>query len=424
VVPALGEMPTVTPHTFRGFVTQSPLWLRVSLLVFTGFILGGLSRFTSTAAAIALLLLLLVAAGLIVWVIHGAFARSTGSLTGRKTSPRGLRIPSGILSIVLLLPLIFGLGFGSALGAVPYSEAELAAFAAQEAAEAEALRLAQEEAEAQLAAERAAQEAQERAEREALEKLEKLAADVEGGSLEDAAGMLSAAGVAFDIKKECVDSPADIVLSSSVTRNGLALMVSANATTVPDVIGDREASARLSLTDSCYTTTTKTYYAAAPEGTVMQTDPPLDTPLDAGQSVTLFIAQQKLGTRDVADSVGRWSYLGPRDEEWGFWSPFEKEGKLYIPIYATFSTDMEWRDPYETGSGFGTAVIIDEFNKEVPISVLYGKKTVASDETQYFTAVVPLTDLNNRTPTKVYLYLAVEVNGKPEQVKAEFTMSW
>ena len=422
--PTFEDVQKPVPATLKEFIGQSPLWFRVTSFLLLGFLMGWVSRFSSPFASAVFLVLFLVLLALLVWVLHGGFAKSTGTFKRHKSAPRGLRILSGVTSIIIGIPILFSTGFNSALATIPYSEQELAFFEAQAAAEAELLRQQLEAEEAAQEAARAEQEARDRAEQERRETLERVAREVEGESLETATSLLTAAGVAFSINLECVEGEAGVVLSTAPDPNGIKLNVSATATVVPDAIGLNRGTATSLVRDGCYEVETITFYAAAPEGLVFQSAPPPDTPLEAGETVTLFVAERKTGTRDVADSVGNWSFLGPRDEDWGFWTPFEKDGKLFIPIRASHSVPLEWRDPFDTGSGFGVAQITDQFDKEVPVSVLYGKKSVPENEEHFFTVVVPLTDLDNQRPTRVAVFLEVEVNGNRDRIRANFTMSW
>lgn len=208
----------------------------------------------------------------------------------------------------------------------------------------------------------------------------------------------------------------------------VVLQVSKNRLEVPVVYGtDTEEMARDELKAACYVPEVKYYYTTERAGTVVAQDPsPGETPASDNR-VTLYVSEEVTGQTDVDDALGSLSNIGDGNDAnfiWSFGRPFAIEGRLFIPMKAAFDAEMSWRDPNGSGSGYGTAVIVDEFNKEVPVEVLYGKQSLRSRELQYFTASVPLGDLNDMTPTKVFLYLYAIVEGNDDTVRAEFTLTW
>ena len=408
-----------------GWALRSPLIVRLafaSLMVF----LGGFSvRFDNPNLPVLFGVLMLVG---FAWAGFAAFSKIRGLVRDGDVT-RWIRITVWALSPLLFNPLV-SVGNTAGLVVAPWSEAEIAQFEAEEAAALAEQEAIEAEERARVEQERAAEE-EARREQEALRlerlRLEELAGAVMGLTQDEAAQVLDSEAVEFDFVEECFSGDQGIVVGTEVDgvrQLRMTIYVSTGPTEIPDVVGQVEARAEQLIERACYSVETRQYYTTESREKVVAVEPSPGAILEAGDTVKLMSTKPVEGETRSEDSVGRWSYLGPSEEEWSFRGPFELNGDLYIPIEAAFSTAMEWRGDNEEGEGFGTAVIVDQFNKEVPVTVQFGKKSVPAGEPQNFTAVIPLTDLDDQTPTKVYIYLAVDVGGTNRNVTAEFTMTW
>lgn len=423
-------------RSVHGWYRQSPLLPRLAVLFLSAFLWGLTGRFESLALLSILFLLLILAA--LVWSFLAALAKHQGFLR-QQGANRWIRLPVWLIAILIAIPSFNIAGENTALAIAPYSAAELqaieeeaaakkaaeeAALAAEEAAQAAEQKRIDEEAAAREAAEKAAREAEE-ARLAEIARVEGIAAGIVGMPKEEASALLEAESVAYELLDECSSESVDSVVAAKVTDDTkLQVYIATSPSELPNLVGLTEGKATEAVESACYKVNWKRYFTSEPAGKVLAQEPAAGVVLEAGSKVTLVSSKTPANGTYVADSVGQWWYLGPRDEEWAFSSPFELGGKLYIPIEAAFSASMSWQDQYEKGTGYGTAIIVDEYNKEVPVTVYYGKQSVPSGEKQYFTVEVPLTDLNDQTPTKVYLSLAVERGGSRDTVEAEFTMTW
>lgn len=414
-------------NSLRGWVLRSPLLVRLGISAGLVFLWGFFGRFENLVF-VTLVFALLALVG-VIWAGFAAFARSSGFIRSRDSN-RWLRLLVWVVALPLLLPVGYT-GNNTALTVAPYSDEELKRFAEAEAtaqAEVEALEA---EERASVAAEEAAEEEKRRLEeaREAeFVRVTELVGALSGLTEAEALVALEDEGLTARTEQKCDEAEEGIVIGGEVDSDDpsfVVLKLSKNPTAVPDVVGASEAFAKQELEKACYRMqTAKSYYTTERAGTIVAQDPVAGETLEADTEVQVMASSEVSGATRTEDSVGSWSYLGPQEEEWAFRGPFEIDGKLYIPIEAAFSASMSWRDSSGSGTGFGTAIIVDEFNKEVPVEVLYGRQNIPSGEIQNFTAVIPLTDLDDQTPTKVFLYLSVEVGGTSKNLTADFTMTW
>lgn len=75
---------------------------------------------------------------------------------------------------------------------------------------------------------------------------------------------------------------------------------------------------------------------------------------------------------------------------------------------------------YDYGKIIGIASITDSFDKTIPVSGKYEKKSWKANESQKFTLEIPLKDLNISKPTDMYLKLFTTNN----DVRVNFYMTW
>ncbi len=429
------------------FLRSARLRKRALFMVGLAATLGFLARLSSVnglALFIVLVVGILFFAGL-VWVGFGLFRKVSPAPEGKKPTPRFVRVAAGLVILAVSLPIALVSGHALALAVAPYSELELQAQAERAeriVAEAEARRQLQEEEEAAeaaafLAEEQAAREAEEavrakaeaeeKALREAQEKINLVIAGLTGLSADEAKSTLQRERIRFVERIVCSSEPGGTVVQALAQSDlRVLLSVAKNATTVPDVIGKAQGQAFTTLKSGCYNVEVSSFYATTNEGQVFAVSPAAGTALAANETVRIFVSKPQDGVRYTANSL---MSLGSSSSnltgaDFGFSTPFEDKGKLYIPIRATFGSDFDWRDTHDMGTGFGTAVITDQFDKEVPVIVYYTSRRAPAGEEQYFTVEVPLTDLQIQRPTSISLFLYITHSGRSESIRPKVTLTW
>ncbi len=104
-----------------------------------------------------------------------------------------------------------------------------------------------------------------------------------------------------------------------------------------------------------------------------------------------------------------------------FSTPYIKEGFLYIDISLRCTSQCNlsfYKD-------FGTASVKAEYEKTVPIEVLYKSEVINNNgELTEFTLKIPLNDLDEDTPTNIYTEFYFLVNEEIKAFKASFDLSW
>ena len=163
---------------------------------------------------------------------------------------------------------------------------------------------------------------------------------------------------------------------------------------------------------------------------VIRTTPAIGSSVEVDTPVTLYVCK---GPKyyELSDAVGymknvnnidafSWGDNGnPRTK--GFYSPYVKEGYLYIPMYLKCTSKYS----IEFYGDFGTASINDSFNKTVPIKVIYDNKSVNNKgEITKFEVKIPLSDLGVQKPTNIYIEFDFYVNSKRETFEAGFDLTW
>lgn len=163
---------------------------------------------------------------------------------------------------------------------------------------------------------------------------------------------------------------------------------------------------------------------------VIRTMPTIGSEVEEDTPVTIYVCK---GPKyyELPDAVGymqdvnnidafSWGDDGkPRTK--GFYSPYVKEGYLYIPMYlkCTSKYSIEFYDD------FGTASINDSFDKTVPIKVIYDNKKVNNKGgLTEFEVKIPLSDLGVQKPTNIYIEFDFYVNSKREDFEAGFDLTW
>jgi len=361
---------------------RSPFLVRLGVVAALVFLWGFLVRFETIGFADVIVALFSL--GGIIWAGFAAFSVENGFLTVGDSNPwvRGAVL---MVALPFLVPLGYA-GNNTALAIAPYSIAELERFAEAEEQAVAGLEATEAEEQAKLEAERAAEEEARRLEearKAETERVQGLLASVNGMSETEALEALEPEGLTVTTESKCDPSEEETVIGGEVEEDPtfVTVFVAKRPAAVPDVVGTSEAFARASIEKACYQMkNVKSYFAYEQDGHVVAQEPGPGQSLEVGAEIEIMSSARPAGATETADSVGRWEYLGPEEEDWGFRGPRAKDGKLFIPIRAAFSTDMSWRDDNATGEGFGTAIIVDEFNKEVPVRVLYGKQNVPAGE--------------------------------------------
>lgn len=312
-------------------------------------------------------------------------------------------------------------------------------------------------------AERARLADEERAARELQEEMDKILSGVIGLSIEDAEEALEAQeifqreelrklvedsqdGRLFKVGLECSPEDPGTVLTARWDSNELPVLILArNAatvpdahrglsfTTVPDLFGGSEANVVGMVRAGCYEPVVSSFYTGAMDyksnldiGYAFDQSPAAGTVLADNEPVRIWVSKPRVGVRYVENALlglsGGSSNL--RFDDYAFWMPFEKDGKLYVMMSAVSNSAFDWRDEQDKGTGFGTARIVDEFDKEVPLVVLYTTKRVPAGKEQFFTIEVPLTDLQIKRPTKIMSFLSITRAGVQTSFRAEVTLTW
>lgn len=153
------------------------------------------------------------------------------------------------------------------------------------------------------------------------------------------------------------------------------------------------------------------------QGNVIKTVPKVGTAVTKNTKVVIYVSK---GTSLIVSSDARMEWYGNQDD-WQFHAPYIENGILYIECTVAFGYNMEWQDRYNEGKIIGIASVNDTFDKVVPVSASYEKKSWKKGESQSFTLEIPLTDLNVSQPTDMYIALYTENNG---DVQINFYMTW
>ena len=161
------------------------------------------------------------------------------------------------------------------------------------------------------------------------------------------------------------------------------------------------------------------YSDYAKEGTVFRTYPAGGTRVKENSVVEIVVSKGPSYILSKSSTMEWWDVNYNRKDSWNFYSPYIKEGYLYIDCQATFGSSFNWKD-----NGFGTASVNDTFDKTVPLKINIDNSNVQSGINQEFTLVIPINDLDVQKPTTLYTLLCIERNGKQEDIRVNFTISW
>lgn len=174
---------------------------------------------------------------------------------------------------------------------------------------------------------------------------------------------------------------------------------------IPNVLNIEEAEALNILSSNGLTTSTR--YEASDEieeGKVIRTEPQIGTTVEKNSNVVIYVS---VGPASIISSNAtvNWRNMTEKDDIWEFNRPYVEEGVLYIGCSVTFASDFEWLDKENTGKLTGKASLTDSFDKTSDVSAKYISKQCKSNEKQNFKLEIPLKDLEDDFPSRVYLKL-------------------
>lgn len=154
------------------------------------------------------------------------------------------------------------------------------------------------------------------------------------------------------------------------------------------------------------------------EGKVISTTPDAYTKVPKGDTINILVSKGPSKVWSESSTI-QWYNIGIKEDEWSFINPYIEEGYLYIECSPTFGTSFNWKS-----GGFGNASITDTFNKMVPVDIIFDNEEVKAGKEQNFTIKVSTKDLDVKKPTSLYTRLVIEVNGKQEDIRVNFSISW
>lgn len=202
-----------------------------------------------------------------------------------------------------------------------------------------------------------------------------------------------------------------------------------NSIAIPDVSGTDEAVAKNILSyNGIIPAIVYEYSDTVEKGYVTKTEPAIGTRVQPNSKITVYISQGPAYI-DSGDSVIRYRNLTDKNDSWNFASPYIYMDTLYINCRVTFQTSMSWKDEQNKGIIFGFASVTDTFNKKVPVSAKYEKKTWLANEEQTFTLEIPLGDLDTDKPTDLYIKLIaydglIPLDNKEIEIDVSFIITW
>lgn len=201
----------------------------------------------------------------------------------------------------------------------------------------------------------------------------------------------------------------------------LMTLTACGGKSVPDVANTDEATAKSILSANSLIPSIKYIYDdTVEEGNVISTEPAALTTVSENTKITVYISKGP-SYLEASDARISWYHLSDKEDKWEFYTPYIEEGVLYIKCdNVTFGCAMTWQDSYNNGTIIGIASVTDSFDKTIPVSAKYQKKSWKANESQSFTLEIPLKDLNTSKPTDMYLRLYTT----EDNVRVDFYMTW
>lgn len=191
---------------------------------------------------------------------------------------------------------------------------------------------------------------------------------------------------------------------------------------IPDLSGLDESSAKSLLVNKGLIPAIEHQYDDTVEqGLVIKTYPSEGSFASEDDKITIYISD---GPSYISsdNSTIRWYN---NDDEWHFSNPYIDNGNMYIDCETIFADSFEWDDGFDSdGEGFGEASINDTFDKTVPLKIIYDDEKVKAGEEEYFTIVVPVTDLDVDLPTTICLALTGKKGDEQLHIRVDFNITW
>ena len=195
---------------------------------------------------------------------------------------------------------------------------------------------------------------------------------------------------------------------------------------IPDLSGTDLASAKTLVTNlGLVATVTEQYSDDVETGLVIKTKPPAGTTVDQSSKLKIIISKgpKIITSKDSQISWTNVSYYG--SDDWNFSSPYIEDGNLKINCTdVKLAASVNWREDQTNGYGYGLASITDTFDKSIPLKLLWDKKYVSYGQKQDLKIVIPVTDLDVKKPTTLFLKLYGEINGDDSAVYLTFNITW
>jgi hypothetical protein len=216
---------------------------------------------------------------------------------------------------------------------------------------------------------------------------------------------------------------ASLILVSLVVST--LLVGCSSGVSVPDVVGSDETTAKSVIAAlGVVPTVVEENSEFIESGVVIRSDPEAGSTLEPGSKVELVISKgpSRINSKN---STLEWYSISSGQDAWEFEAPYIEDDTLHVDFPSVkLKANVEWKDEYDSGAGFGQASIRDTFDKAVPIEILYDKKKSSYGQKQKLKVEVPLSDLDVDRPTTVYLQLVAFVNGTERQIKLTLNMTW
>ena len=148
----------------------------------------------------------------------------------------------------------------------------------------------------------------------------------------------------------------------------------------------------------------------------------------SGGEITIVCTdgEEKFSYMKADSATIHWTNVSSGKDKWYFNEPYIQGNTLYIPCtQVTFAAPFSWNDKNDSGKLTGEASVTDYFNgTKAKVSGTYEKKSFSANESQSFILEIPLNELNQEKPEKLYLRLEALINGKLSYVLINFEIEW
>jgi hypothetical protein len=152
------------------------------------------------------------------------------------------------------------------------------------------------------------------------------------------------------------------------------------------------------------------------EGSVIKTDPEIGSNVTQDQKIIVYISK---GPKKITSKSASVEWASP-DDKFEFYAPYIDDETLVIDSEMTFSKKYILKDFSKNNAGYGRASITDTFSKTVPLSIEKDDETFEAKTLEAFTIKIPISDLEVRRPTTIYLEFYLE----NRNYTMNFSISW